>query len=82
MSMMPQPLVQNRIGGNATGVSGSGHVAAPLSRAAAFRPEEGRPMRRLGKASGDFYRLTDKVVKIEEKALVFGQSVTEKPPQQ
>lgn len=41
---------------------------------------EGMPMRRLGGALGDLYRLGGKVGKVVKEALIFGHSVTEKAP--
>jgi len=38
------------------------------------------PMRRLGGALGDLYRLGGKVGKVVKEALIFGHSVAEKVP--
>ena len=41
---------------------------------------KGMPMRRLGGALGDLYRLGGKVGKVVKEALIFGHSVAEKVP--
>ena len=55
-------------------------MAAPSPRSGFPPTGKGIPMRRLGGALGDLYRLGGKVGKVVKEALIFGHSVTEKAP--
>lgn len=52
-----------------------GQGAAPLPREEAFRPQEGMPMSRFGRASAHFYGLCDEGFEVVKKAPVFSHGI-------
>ena len=79
---MPQLLVRRRLARYDGWGTVFGQVAAPHPAQRGSAHGERNPDAPRGSALGDLYRLGSEIVKVVEKAPVFGHSVTKKVPQQ